>query len=84
MANLTPRCWNCGSVEKWTEIASKEECMACGIACYYHGGGANQAYLDASDEKHAREEREAEWREERREAREAEWQRQQYEDDEYY
>jgi predicted nucleic acid-binding Zn-ribbon protein len=81
MANLTPRCWNCGSVEKWTEIAAMEKCDACGIACYYHGDGANQAYDDASDEKHARARRE----EEAAEQKEREmWERQNYIDDLYY
>lgn len=73
MSNITPRCWNCGSVEKWTEIVSMEKCDACGIACYYHGDGANQAYLDAMDEKHAQVERER-----------ARWEDQNIRDDLYY
>lgn len=66
MSNLTPRCWNCGSAEKWTEIAAMEKCDNCGIACFYHGSGANEAYKAATERKYAREarmEEEAEQRE---------------------
>ena len=57
MRNITPRCWNCGNADKWTEVVAMEKCDNCGIACYYHGGGANDAYNDAMEEKYAREER---------------------------
>jgi predicted nucleic acid-binding Zn-ribbon protein len=73
MANLTPRCWNCGRADKWTEVAAMERCDNCGIACFYHGSGANDAYRAATEAKYVREERLAEeaeqreyWREEQR------------------
>lgn len=55
MANITPKCWNCGSTEKWTEVISYEQCNNCGIACFYHGSGANDAYKEAMEAKYARE-----------------------------
>lgn len=65
MANITPRCWNCGNADKWTEVAAMEKCDSCGIACFYHGSGANEAYRDAMEAKYAREERLADESEQR-------------------
>lgn len=83
MANITPRCWNCGSSEKWTEVAAMEQCDGCGIACYYHGSGANEAYRNATDRKYEREERLAE-EAEQREIWRQEQAEQADEDDGYY
>lgn len=50
-------CWNCGS-NNFIETISKEECPDCGIACYYHGSGANEKYLAAHTAKYERLEKE--------------------------
>ncbi len=47
-------CWNCDS-NKYIETATSEHCSDCGIECYYHGSGMNEAYIKAREAKWARE-----------------------------
>lgn len=41
-------CWNCSST-KYVNVPELEHCPDCGIRCCYRGGGANQAYEEASE-----------------------------------
>ena len=47
---LSDRCWNCGSKD-YINVAVKEDCPDCGIACCYRGGGPNEAYQNAMDRR---------------------------------